>query len=89
MRYQITCVNETKGVIVSVGCWDGTNQSTMTEQDVINKIAKGDIFYTWDYNLKKSANVEVWHFKSTGREFIKTAADCTVNNNLDNLRRCS
>jgi hypothetical protein len=85
MRYQITCVNKINGVIVSVGC---SNGSRFTEQQVITKIGNGDTFYTNDPFLNKTAEVEIWQWKSNGKEFIKTAADCTVNNNLDNLPLC-
>lgn len=89
MRYQITCVNKSNGIIVSVGCWNGTNQTTFSEQDVISKIANGDTFHSYDYSLKKWAQVLVMPPKQLGgRYFIKTAADCTVNNNLDNLPSC-
>ena len=86
MRYRITCVNKNQyGTIVSVGCSDG---SRFTEQQAINKIANGDTFYTYDSYFSKVAEVEVWYLKSNGKEFLKTAADCTVNNNLDNLPSC-
>lgn len=85
MRYQITCVNKVNGVIVSVGCPGGIR---LTEQQVIAKIANGDTFYTVDPFIRKTAEVEVWQWKSNGKEFLKTAADCTVNNNLDNLPSC-
>lgn len=89
MQYQITCVKKNNGVIVSVGCWDGRNSAILSEQDVINKIANGDTFYTYDPSLKKWAQVIVESPKQLGgRYFIKTAADCTVNNNLDNLPSC-
>jgi hypothetical protein len=88
MDYEITCVDKNEyGVIVSVGCLDG---SRFSKQKVIDLITKnGDYFYTWDSVLQKVATVEV--IKSSqlgGLGFIKSAADCTTRNNLDNLPPC-
>ena len=86
MQYRITCITKNKyGTIVSVGCSDG---SRFTEQEVINKIGSGEYFYTYDSFLQKVATVEIWVLKADGHQFLKTAADCTVNNNLDNLPLC-
>jgi Protein of unknown function (DUF3892) len=86
MEYQITCVNKNQyGAIISVGCLDG---SQFTEQEVITKISSGDCFYTYDSILKKIAVVKINHRLLSGRKFIKSAADCTTDNNLDNLPPC-
>lgn len=81
--YKINSVSRQNGIIIGVCCDSGDNFS---KQEVIDKKAKGDIFYTVCPVTKKVALVEVEH--KNGKGFIKSAADRTVHNNLDNLSDC-
>lgn len=83
MDFVVTRTFKVLGNIIGVECHPDGHQDSLQYfkvTDVIRKIKSGDSFYTYDWLLKKYAIV-----KNIDNKFIKTAADHSIRNNLDNL----
>ncbi|MHB1497632.1 MAG: DUF3892 domain-containing protein [Acidimicrobiales bacterium] len=94
--YKITCTDTLYDTahghehITGVGASAGDKTAYWTVQDVRKAIKSGDIFYTVSPGTSKIALVERYTCKVGNREVktIRSAADATKENNLDNLAAC-
>lgn len=82
MNYEVIAVcKDQDGVIQGVECRNGSCFRRLT---AANMIDKGHYFYV---NDRFNNQVRIYTFVNHGNKFIKTAADNTWTNNLDNLPR--
>ncbi len=77
--------------IVSVGIGNDSNKADtkMTLDQVIAGIDRGDVFYTYGEQSRKTAIVIKASCGHCRRTIIKSAPDAVTDNNLDSLRRCN
>lgn len=99
-RYRIICtaqqpvqVPNDRAHIVAVGTIDpASTSSTYTKywqlSEVLKAMDAGDKFYTQGEQSGETAAVDKYTCPSCTKTHIRSAADATTDNNLDNLPRC-
>lgn len=96
-RKRIVCTEQipygnapSNALIISVGMSDGGDvaEEKCTVAGVISMIDRGVYVYTCGIQSRQVARVIKYWDTSLGRYHIKSAPDCTHDNNLDYLRYC-
>lgn len=77
--------------IVAVGIGDDPDSADerLTLEEVYEALDSGDTFYTQSKSTGAKANVDKYSCSSCGQSTLRSDADETEENNLNNLRRCS
>jgi hypothetical protein len=77
--------------IVAVGIGTDPNNATsrMTLGEVITAMDRGESFFTFGEQSKKTAKVEKYWCPHCSRNHIRSTADAVQDNNLDNLQYCN
>jgi len=97
VRYRIVCTEQEPADrppdhahIVAVGTGTDPAAANMrwTLEEVLRAMRSGDAFYTEGVESGRVAQVQEYECRSCRRTFIRSAPDCTYDNNLDYLRRC-
>jgi hypothetical protein len=92
-RYQVVCATKQHAhrhiVNVGTGTDDVVASGIWTIGQVRQRLEKGDRFYTTD-SKGREADVEPYTCRrdGCGIETVRTKADATTDNNLDQIRNC-
>jgi len=92
-RYQVVCATKQHAhrhiVNVGTGTDDVVASGIWTVGQVRQRLEKGDRFYTTD-SMGREADVEPYTCRrdGCGIETVRTKADATTDNNLDQIRNC-
>lgn len=98
MNYRIVCTEQKPAsalpkhahiVAVGIGRDPRAASRRLTLQQVINMMNRGHRFFTQGNLTGRTAWVEKYWCSRCRKYHIRSRADATVDNNLDNLRTCS